>query len=175
MSDRNDFFGFGRTETETEIRPPKPGRTETEIKDFEFDNKYRNFHSIFPHFYPHSKVKVHFHQITHINQVFLIEWFHSIGQSIHLILVYYIICIHYLQYRVFYTFKIPIGLIQEEILWFVPSKSRICYQKTSNFRENFGSVSAQFFAVSAETPKPTEIPISAETETEISVAHYKKP
>ena len=39
VSDRNDFFGFGRTETETEIRPPKPGRTETEIKHFEFDNK----------------------------------------------------------------------------------------------------------------------------------------
>ena len=62
---------------------------------------------------------------------------------------------------------------QEKIIWFVPSKSRICYQKASNFRENFGSVSAQFFAVSAETPKLTEMPISAETETEteISVAH----
>ena len=73
MSDRNDFFGFGRTETETEIRPPKPGRTETEIENFEFDNKYRNFHSIFLHFYPHSKVKVHFQQITYRNQVFLKE------------------------------------------------------------------------------------------------------
>ena len=73
VSDRNDFFGFGRTETETEIRPPKPGRTETEIKLFEFDNNYSNFHSIFPHFHPHSKVKVQFHQITHRNQVFLIE------------------------------------------------------------------------------------------------------
>ena len=73
MSDRNDFFGFGRTETETEteIRPPKPGRTETEIKHFEFDDKYRNFHSIFTHFYPYSKVKVHFQQITHRNQVLL--------------------------------------------------------------------------------------------------------
>ena len=39
------------------------------------------------------------------------------------------------------------------------------------FNKNFGSVSAWFFAISAETPKPTEMPISAETETEISVAH----
>ena len=83
MGDRNDFFGFGRTETETEIRPPKPGRTETEIKHFEFDDKYRNFHSIFPHFYPHSKVKVHFHQITHINQVFLIEIVISLNWTKH--------------------------------------------------------------------------------------------
>ena len=28
-------------------------------------------------------------------------------------------------------------------------------------------------AISAETPKLTEMPISAETETEISVGHYK--
>ena len=59
------------------------------------------------------------------------------------------------------------------MIWFVPSKLRICYQKASYLSKNFGSVSAKFFAVSAETPKLTEMPISAETEieTEISVAH----
>ena len=52
-------------------------------------------------------------------------------------------------------------------------KLRISYQRASYFSKNFGSVSAWFFAVSAETPKLAEMPISAETETEteISVAH----
>ena len=122
MSDRNDFFGFGRTETETEIRPPKPGRTETEIKHFEFDNKSRNLHSIFPYFYPHSNVKVHFHKITHRNQFFLIEimislnWTYIHKHSFDTGVLQYLHCtLPAIQsLLLFYTFKIPIGLISVE-------------------------------------------------------------
>ena len=58
-------------------------------------------------------------------------------------------------------------------LLFVASKIQNLFSKSFIFSKNFGSVSAWFFAVSAETPKLAEMPISAETEaeTENSVVH----
>ena len=53
------------------------------------------------------------------------------------------------------------------VLW----KLEMFLWKAAIFIKNFGSVSACIFAISAETPKLTEMPISAETETEISVGH----
>ena len=67
--------------------------------------------------------------------------------------------------------------IKQQKWWSIgTSKIQNLLSKSFIFSKNFGSVSAWFFAVSAETPKLAEMPISAETEaeTENSVVHYQR-
>ena len=92
--------------------------------------------------------------------------------SVHLIMVHYItLTVVFTKYASISSFSRINNLIE---LFFISQKLRFCYKKLANFSKNFGSVSAHFFTVSAETPKLAEMPISAETETETenSVVHY---